>query len=546
MPTFLRRRDLLIGGGLAALSSACADARAPDAPPGSPRSGPVAPPLPPGTGGASLDNILERALAAATAAGASYADARIVRHRNETLYTREDHVVGVQYDESYGIGVRILAGGAWGFAATSHVEPVAAADIARRAVAMGKANAAASGRPVVLAPTPAVQGSYATALERDPFAVSLEEKTAFLLALWEEARQVKGVEHGSAWIQSIGEWKMFASSDGSRALQSITRIGPGLKLTATDKASGDFEDVRSEIAPRQAGWEYVTGSTLKSNARKQGEDTVRKLRSPPVTPGKRDLILAPSNLWLTIHESCGHATELDRALGYEANLAGTSFATPDKRGHLQLGARIVNVYADKTTPGALATCAFDDDGVRTQRWDLVKDGVFVGYQTTREQAGWIGEKASRGTAYAQDFQSIPFQRMPNVSLAPGPKELSAEDLIAATDDGIYATGDASWSIDHQRYNFQFGSQMAYEVKKGKIVGAVRRFAYQSNSIEFWNACDMLGGQASWEMGGSLNDGKGQPEQSNPVSHGCVPARFRQINVLDKSRSGRSAAKGVAS
>jgi TldD protein len=291
----------------------------------------------------------------------------------------------------------------------------------------------------------------------------------------------------------------------------------------------------------QAGWEYITQSTLRADARAVAENAVRKLKAPAVTAGKRDVILAPTNLWLTIHESCGHATELDRALGYEADLAGTSFATPDKRGSLHLGAPIVNVYADKTTPGGLATCAYDDDGVATQRWDLVKNGVFVGYQTTRDQAAWIGEKASRGTSYAQDFGSFPFQRMPNVSLAPADKEVTLEEIIAATDDGIYATGDASWSIDHQRYNFQFGAQMAYEVKKGKIAGPVRRFAYQSNSIEFWNACDMLGGPASWRLNGALQDGKGEPTQSNAVSHGCPPARFRNVNVLDASGGRKGAA-----
>jgi TldD protein len=534
MVTLLRRRDLLLGGGLAALSSACA--RSPGAGglivPASGSGAVATGPSPLVAETTPLGEILQRAITAATRAGASYADARIVRKRSEWLSTREDHVVGVSYDESYGIGIRVVAGGAWGFAATSHVEASAAEETARRAVAMGKANAAANETPVVLAPAPAVQATWGTPMRVDPFTVSLEEKTAYLLSLWEEARQVKGVEHGDAHLQSLGEWKMFASSDGSRIEQAITRIGPQLTLTAIDKASGEFESVRSEIAPMQAGWEYVTASPLKKDARRLGEDVVRKLKAPPVTPGKRDVILAPSNLWLTIHESCGHSTELDRALGYEANLAGTSFATPEKRGHLQFGSPRVHVYADKTTPGGLATCAYDDDGVKTQRWDLIKDGVFVGYQTTREQAGWIGESASRGTSYAQDFQSIPFQRMPNVSVAPSEKEVTVEQMIAATDDGIYATGDASWSIDHQRYNFQFGAQMAYEVKKGKIVGPVRRFAYQSNSIEFWNACDMIGGKGSWALNGALNDGKGQPEQSNPVSHGTSPARFRQINVLD--------------
>ncbi len=483
---------------------------------------------------AAFDDVLQRALSAARRAGASYADARIVRRRAEDFYTREDHVVGVAYDESVGIGVRALVHGAWGFSASSRVEGRAAEEAARRACAMAGAYARANGRAVALAPTQAVTDSWRTPLERDPFDVPLEEKTSLLLALWSEARAVAGVQHGNAWLRSLGEWKIFASSEGSRIEQSITRVSPGINVTAADTATGEFESVRTEIAPMQAGYEYVLHAPLRDEARRVAEDAVRKLKSPAVTPGKRDVILAPSNLWLTIHESCGHATELDRALGYEADFAGTSFATPDKRGKLAIGSSVVNVYADKTTPGALATCGYDDEGVKTQRWDLVKDGVFVGYQTTREQAGWIGEASSRGTSYAQDFRSFPFQRMPNVSLAPSEKEVTTDEIIAATDDGVYATGDASWSIDHQRYNFQFGAQMAYEVKKGKVVGAVRRFAYQSNSIAFWNACDMIGGRGSWRLNGALYDGKGQPLQVNAVSHGCAPARFRGINVLDAS------------
>ena len=534
MPTaLLRRRELLIGSGLAALASACAGTR--DAMQAKDASGKEA---------AAFDDVLQRALAAAKRAGASYADARIVRRRWESLVTREDHVVVVEYDESYGVGVRVLSGGAWGFSASSHVEGGAAEEAATRAVAMANANAKASTRPIELAPVSAVQASWKTQLTRDPFDVPLEEKTSLLVALWNDARAVQGAAHGDGFIQSLGEWKIFASSDGSRIEQSITRVHPSFSVTAVDAASGQFESVRSEVPPMQAGWEYVAQSTLREGARKVAEDAVRKLKAPTVTPGKRDVILAPSNLWLTIHESCGHATELDRALGYEANLAGTSFATPEKRGVLHIGAPIVNVYADKTTPGALATCGYDDDGVPTQRWDLVKNGVFVGYQTTREQAGWIGEKTSRGTSYAQDFESFPFQRMPNVSLAPsskqGEKETTLDDIIAATDDGIYATGDASWSIDHQRYNFQFGAQMAYEVKKGKITGPVRRFAYQSNSIAFWNSCDMIGGPASWRLNGAIHDGKGQPGQVNAVSHGSSPSRFRNINVLDAS-AGRKVA-----
>ena len=523
----LPRRSFLLGSSLAALSSGCAH-----------RAGAIAPSSPPAPSAANaLDDVLARAIAAAKRAGATYADARIVRRQWETLSTREDHVVGVDYQESYGIGVRVLADGAWGFAAASRVEGTAAEDAATRATGAARANARANDRRFELAPTPVVTGTWSSALERDPFAVPIEEKAAFLLSLWSEAKGVAGVKFAESWVRSLAEWKVFASSEGSRIEQTITRIGPGFRATAVDTSTGEFEAVSDSIPPRQAGWEYVLSSPLKGNARRIAEDAVAKLKAPPVTPGKRDVILAPSHLWLTIHETIGHATELDRALGWEANYAGTSYATPDKLGKLHIGSPLVTVYADKTTPGALATCAYDDDGVKTQRWDLIKDGLFVGYQTTRDQASLLGEKSSRGTCYAQDFRSFPFQRMPNVSLVPAEKEVTLDEIVAATDDGIYAVGDGSWSIDHQRYNFQFGSQTAYEVRKGKIVGPVRRFAYQSNSIAFWSSCDMLGGAKTWRMGGSLSDGKGEPGQINAMSHGCPVARFRGVNVLDMKKGG---------
>jgi TldD protein len=285
------------------------------------------------------------------------------------------------------------------------------------------------------------------------------------------------------------------------------------------------------------GFEYVTRSSLVTDARKIAEDAIEKLKSPSVSPGKKDLVLAPSNLWLTIHESVGHPTELDRALGYEADLAGTSFATTDKLGKLKYAADLVTLVADKTTPGGLATCAFDDEGVRTQQWKLVDRGMLVGYQTTRDQASWIGEKESRGTAYAEDHESFPFQRMPNVSLVPGDKPLKIDDLVAATDSGILITGDGSWSIDQQRYNFQFGGQMFFAIEKGKVKHALKDVAYQSNSLDFWRSCDMVGGKDSWQLHGTLYDGKGEPGQSNAVSHGCPPARFRGVNVLNTRKRG---------
>ena len=479
-----------------------------------------------------LDEVTGRALAAAKAAGATYADVRIVRRRNESVSTREDKVQGVSSSEEYGVGVRVLAGGAWGFAATPSVTPADAERVARAAVDIAKANASLRKKPVQLAPVPANVDVWQTPITKDPFKIPLEDKAELLLAINKEAMKVPGVKYVTSWYAGTSEWKLLATSDGAYIEQEIIRLGPGYEVTAVDEKRGEFETREHDIAPRQAGWEYVEGSTMLADARRMGEEAVEKLKAPSVTPGRRDLILHPTNMWLTIHESIGHPTELDRALGYEANFAGTSFATPDKLGKLRVAAPHLTFYADKTTPGGLATSGYDDDGVKTQRWNLVDKGLFVGYQTTREQAGWIGEKESRGTSYADSYASFPFQRMPNVSMAPDAKERSFDDLIAATDDGIAVIGRGSWSIDHQRLNFQFGGQTFWEVKKGKRTRMLRDVAYQANTIEFWNSCDAIGGAKSWWLGGSLSDGKGEPGQTNSVSHGCPPARFRKVNILN--------------
>jgi len=482
-----------------------------------------------------LDELVKRALEAATKAGASYADVRVVRIRSENISTREDRVERVASNEDYGVGVRVIAGGAWGFAATPSVTAADAERAARDAVAIAKANAPLMKRPVTLAPVPANVDVWQTPLIKDPFKIPLEDKAEILLAINREAMKVPGVKFVTSQFAAAAEWKLLASTDGAYIEQEVVRLGPGYAVTAVDDKRGEFETREFQLPPRQAGWEYVEGSSMLADARRIGEEAVEKLKAPSVAPGKKDLILDPSNLWLTIHESIGHTTELDRALGYEANYAGTSFATPDQRGKLQIGAPFLTFYADKTTPGGLATCGYDDDGVATQKWNLIENGVLVSYQTTREQAGWIGEKASRGTCYADSYGSFPFQRMPNVSLAPGPRERSIDELIAATDDGIVIAGRGSWSIDHQRLNFQFGGQAFWEVKRGKKTRMLRDVAYQANTIEFWHACDAIGGPKSWFMGGTLTDGKGEPGQINSVSHGCPPARFRQINILNTNR-----------
>lgn len=510
------RRQFLRAGGLAALAAACKTTGTP--PPKAPFAD------------SFLDDLLERILSAAKKHGASYADVRVVRRRNERVSTREDHVVSIDASESYGVGLRVLVDGAWGFVANSNVDPKIADGLAIAATDVAKANSKGLDRKVELAKTSVHRDRWHTKTGRDPFAVPLAEKIDLLLSVWPEVKSIEGAKFCSAWTQALLEWKLFASSEGTLLEQSITRVHAGFEVTAA--GGGEFETCRTELAPMQAGFEHIANAKLRDQGKRIAEAAVRKLKSPSVTPGKRDLILAPSNLWLVIHESVGHPTELDRALGDEANLAGTSFATVDKLGKLKYGAGIVTLFADKTIDGGLATCGYDDDGVKTQRWDLVKDGLFVGYQTTREQASWIGEKESRGTSYGEDWKSFPFQRMPNVSLAPDPKGGSLDDLVADTEDGILITGDGSWSIDHQRYNFQFGGQTFSEIKKGKIVGTLRDVAYQANSIDFWNSCDRIGGPKHFELHGALHDGKGEPMQLNAVSHGCPPARFRGVSVIN--------------
>lgn len=526
----LKRRTFLGGSCLASLTStiSCRQPQSPSLPPKTSSS----------VGRSPADEALGRALDAAKRAGATYADARVVRRRRESVTTREDHIVSVASGETYGIGVRVIADGAWGFASSPNVTPQAAEETAKRAVAIARAAKAALKHPVELAPAPVVKsGKWSTPMQIDPFEVPLADKAEYLLSLWPLVKDVQLVKFAAGGIDSLAEHKIFASSEGSVIEQTQNRIWPYFTVTALD--AGQFETRSAEVPPMQAGWEYVTGSSLKKTARSLAEDAVKKLKSPSVTAGKKDLILAPSNLWLTIHESVGHPTELDRVFGLEANFAGTSFATTDKLGKLKYGSDIVTIYADKTFPGGLASCGWDDDGVATQKWDLIKNGVLVGYQTTRDQAAWIGEKESRGTSYAQDHAAVPFQRMPNVSLAPSSKETSLKDIVAATDDGVLISGNGSWSIDHQRYNFQFSGQMFFEVKGGKITRGLRDVAYQSNSIEFWNACDMIGSEAHWELYGSFYDGKGEPGQSNAVSHGCPPARFKKIDILNVNARGRT-------
>lgn len=475
---------------------------------------------------------------------ASYADIRISRHKNQNIRTREDRVQTVSNMESYGFGVRVLVDGTWGFAASQTVSKDNIADVTKRAVRIARANRSAQKQPVRLTPVESFQDEWESPIEKDPFKVPIEDKIDLLLNVNTEALKVKGARFCSSFMLFLNEEKHFGSTEGSYIYQKAYRSWPSFTVTAIDPASGEFETREVSVLPMGLGYEYVEQSDLVGQAPEIAEEAVKKLTAKSVEPGKRDLILHPTHLWLTIHESVGHPTELDRALGYEANYAGTSFLTLDKMGRLKFGSNIVNFKADKTIPGGLATVGYDDDGVKTIEWYLVRDGLFLDYQTIREQVMWPEYRQARrdaglpevnqsyGCCYGDSWSSIPFQRMPNIHLEPGKDPLSLDELIADTKDGIYIVGNASYSIDQQRYNFQFSGQVFYEIKNGKISGMLKDVAYQANTEEFWNSCDAICDERSWEMGGSYYDGKGQPGQINAVSHGCSPARFRKVNILN--------------
>ncbi|CAN5561670.1 TldD/PmbA family protein [soil metagenome] len=480
------------------------------------------------------NNLADAALATAKKLGASYADIRINRYRLEAVSTREKQVQNVSSGQNFGFGVRVLVNGTWGFAASPLVTAEEVQRVTREAIAIAKANSAFQRKRIELVPTPKVVTTWKSAFVKDPFDVPVDDKIQFLLKMNETALAVKGVSFVNSSMGWVNEQKYLATSDGSRIEQYLIRGNPSFTVTATDRSTGDFQ-TRSSLREGQAiGYEYIEKEDWLGDARQAAEEAVMKLKAKTVEAGKYDLVLDPSHLFLTIHESVGHPTELDRALLWEANYAGTSFLTPKKTGKLQFGSKIVNFVADRTQALGLATVGFDDEGVPGQKWHLVKDGIFVDWQTTRDLAPLIGKKSSYGCLHADSWGSVPFPRMPNVSLEPAKANVSADDLIAGVDKGILIYGRGSYSIDQQRYNFQFGGQTFWEIKNGKIGAMLRDVAYQSRTTDFWGACDGLGGQSTYLIPGSFNDGKGEPGQSNAVSHGCPVARFRKINVLNTS------------
>jgi TldD protein len=499
--------------------------------------------------------LADAGLNAARQAGASYCDVRIGRYLRQFVITREDKVQNVVNTESIGAGVRVLVAGAWGFAATNVLTEQGVAKAAAQAAAIAKANAKVQGTPVQLAPTPGVgEVSWKTPISKNAMEVPIKDKVDLLLGV-NAAATAAGASFVNSMLFVVNEQKYFASTDGSYIDQDVHRIWAPLSVTAIDKASGKFRTRDGLSAPMGLGYEYLDGAAsgkfvspngvvnyglsydMKEDAIAAAKQAQEKLKAPSVKPGKYDLVLDPSHTWLTIHESVGHPLELDRVLGYEANYAGTSFATLDKlKAGFQYGSDKVHILADKLQPGSLGAVGYDDEGVKTKQWDLIRDGKLVDYQAIRDQAHILGKTASDGCCYADSWSSVQFQRMANVSLAAGKTPLSVSELIKDVENGIYIIGDGSFSIDQQRYNAQFGGQLFYEIKNGAITRMLEDVAYQIRTPEFWNACSAVADQRDYRLGGSFFDGKGQPSQSSAVSHGSSTARFDGINVINTARS----------
>ncbi len=485
--------------------------------------------------------LADAALTAAAAAGASYADLRIHRITTEIIQLRDGELEMSVVNREVGLAVRVIVDGTWGFASHAELAPQVAAETARRAVQVAKTLAPLNAERIELAAEPVYSDvTWVSDYGVDPFVVPASDKIALLGEYSHRLLASDGVDHVSAGAHAVKEQTFYADTFGSSITQQRVRVMPTMEAVAVDSAAGSFETMRTLAPPTARGWEALAGDDVWDWTAELAELPTllaEKTKAPSVIAGPTDLVIDPSNLWLTIHESIGHATEYDRAIGYEAAYAGTSFATPDKLGTMRYGSPVMNVTADRTVEFGLASVGFDDEGVRAQSWDLVRDGVFVGYQLDRVFAPRLGQARSNGCSYADSPHHVPIQRMANVSLQPGREDLSTDELISRVSDGIYIVGDKSWSIDMQRYNFQFTGQRFYRIRDGRLDGQLRDVAYQATTTDFWGAMEAVGGPSTWRLGGAFNCGKAQPGQVAPVSHGCPSALFRGINVLNTRTEG---------
>jgi TldD protein len=472
--------------------------------------------------------------------GASYVDVRVARYRRQDLSAEDRRLARFVDSDDLGFGVRVLAAGAWGFAGSGELTREEVQRVAAEAVAIARASASCLKRPVVLAPEPPRVDRFTSSVDVDPFAVDPAEKAGLLLEINEGLLRHSGVRKAQGWMTIRRAERLFLSTEGHDLESDVTTTGCGYGATAV--GDGDARSRSYERPPLTRGWENVDRAALLSQVDRVAEQAVEHLRAPECPAGRFDLVLDPHNLALTIHESVGHATELDRVLGYEESLAGRSFATPDFLGG-RYGSPHVSFVADNTLPGGLATHGFDDEGVAGQQWHIVEEGVFRAYGTGREVAAEIGDERSRGTCRADHWSSIPIVRIPNLSLAPGRKPLSPEELIADTKDGIYIEGRGSFSIDQMRCNFQFGGDAFWRIRDGKLAGMLKNVTYQSMTTEFWGSCDAVCDQRFWVPNGVLNCGKGDPMQVSQMTHGAATGRFRSVKVGAATR-GLKSSQGV--
>ena len=487
--------------------------------------------------GLPLKELADAALDQARALGAQHADFRVERIRGQRIALSDGRLQSLSDGDDSGLAVRVVVDGTWGFASAVDLTADAARTAARQAVEVARVAAAMNTERIELAPEPAHGDvTWVSAYEIDPFTVSPREKVD-LLADW-SARLLahEAVSHVDAGLFQVKENK-FYTDGGTTATQQRVRLYP--QLTAVAVTEAGFDDMRTLAPPAGRGWEYLTGTgwDFATELAELPELLAAKLAAPSVEAGRYDLVIDPSNLWLTIHESIGHATELDRALGYEAAYAGTSFATLDKLGSLKYGSDVMNITGDRTAPHGLSTIGYDDEGVAGQSWRLISGGVLVGYQLDRRMAQLKDFGRSNGCAFADSPGHMPLQRMANVSLESAVDGPNTSELIAGVDNGIYIVGDKSWSIDMQRYNFQFTGQRFFRIRNGRLDGQLRDAAYQATTTDFWNSMEAVGGPQTYVLGGAFNCGKGQPGQAAPVSHGAPAALFRQVRILNTVEEG---------
>ncbi|QJY45994.1 TldD/PmbA family protein [Pseudonocardia broussonetiae] len=499
------------------------------------------PDLDPVFAGLPLAALADAALSRARDLGAQHADLRVERIVSQSVDLRDGRVTGVADDVAVGLAVRVIVDGVWGFASHGDLTPDRAAATAERAVAVARTLAPVAIERVERADEPVHAGvEWISAYDVDPFDVPTRDKVGLLTEWSQRLLASDGVDHVHAGVAQVRENKFYADLTGTRTTQQRVRIAPAFTATAVDRGAGAFETMSSLAPPAGRGWEYLTGTGWDWDAELAEVPALlaEKTKAPSVIAGAYDLVIDPTNLWLTIHESVGHATEYDRAIGYEAAYAGSSFATPDLLGTLRYGSEHMHVTGDRTVPHGLATVGYDDDGVATTEWDLVRDGVLVGYQLDRTFAPRLGLERSNGCAFADSPHHVPIQRMANVSLQPDPvRDTSTEELVAGVERGIYVVGDKSWSIDMQRYNFQFTGQRFYKIENGQLAGQLRDVAYQATTTDFWGSLDAVGGPSTWVLHGAMNCGKAQPGQVAAVSHGCPSARFRGVTVLNTQEEG---------